>query len=193
MVSIQFGVLEAAKRTLVQRREAAGQSTELSIADIAGCGSLSGLATAFISAPVEHVRIRMQVQGASGAGPQYKGSVDAFSSILRTHGLTKLFQGFGATVARETLGYAGYFSTYELTKRALMGPEGEAGLGLGHFLFAGSVAGFGMWMPMYPLDVIKSKMQTDTLTGVRKYPNVSSILPAVNPRTQSHAPLPARR
>ncbi len=47
-------------------------------------------------------------------------------------------------------------------------------MGMPHYLVAGSVAGFGMWVPAYPLDIIKSKMQADVLSGTRRYPTVSA-------------------
>jgi len=52
---------------------------------------------------------------------------------------------------------------------------GEGNLGIHHYLLAGSIAGFGMWIPAYPLDIIKSKMQADVLSGTRRYPTVSVL------------------
>ena len=195
MVSIQFGVLEAAKRALVARHKAAGQSTELSVSEVAACGSLAGMSAGTVSSPVEHVRIRMQLQGSgpsppgatagaavstppgarafsAAAGPAYNGSIDAFRQIFKTYGFRGLYQGTSATMWREIIGYAGYFGAYEIVKRRFAAAQGEENLHVGHYLAAGSAAGFGMWIPAYPLDVIKSKMQADALTGQRKYPNV---------------------
>ncbi|CAE7843332.1 unnamed protein product [Symbiodinium sp. KB8] len=195
MVSIQFGVLEAAKRALVARHKAAGQSTELSVSEVAACGSLAGMSAGTVSSPVEHVRIRMQLQGSgpsppgatagaavstppgarafsAAAGPAYNGSIDAFRQIFKTYGFRGLYQGTSATMWREIIGYAGYFGAYEIVKRRFAAAQGEENLHVGHYLAAGSAAGFGMWIPAYPLDVIKSKMQADALTGQRKYPNI---------------------
>ena len=71
---------------------------------MAACGALAGVVSGVVSSPVEHVRIRMQLQG-SGSDAAYKGSVDAFKVIIRQHGLKGLYQGTGATMWREAIGY----------------------------------------------------------------------------------------
>mmetsp|Transcript_167377 Transcript_167377/g.406843 ORF Transcript_167377/g.406843 Transcript_167377/m.406843 type:complete len:309 (-) Transcript_167377:19-945(-) len=177
-VAIQFGVLESAKRAMVARRQAAGRSTQLSPAEFALAGALAGAGNALVSTPVEHVRIRMQLQTTSapataaktagavpGAStPFYNSTVDCFRQIRARHGWPGVYKGFGATLARESLGYAGYFLVYEMAMRAMTGDraDGEP-LPVGKILLAGGLAGFGMWVPAFPLDVIKSKLQGESL------------------------------
>ena len=71
---------------------------------------LSGMATGlpsaliivffgFIQGPVEHARIRIQIQKGSEGGV-YKGSVDAAMKLTKNYGLKGLMKGFYATWGR---------------------------------------------------------------------------------------------
>ena len=176
---------------------------------VAGCGSIAGVASALVSGPVEHVRIRLQLQGprapptiatvaveapaaaasavssgtrafstvAAAAAPvEYGGSVDAFRSIYTQHGLRGVFRGLPATGLREAVGCGMYFGVYEVAKRGFAESVGGVdNLGIHHFLMAGGLSGVLAWIPSYPIDIIKSKIQADVLTGQRRYPGVSII------------------
>ncbi len=175
---------------------------------VAGCGSVAGVASALVSGPVEHVRIRLQLQGprapptiatvavdaplagtastgarafstAAAAAPvEYGGSVDAFKSIYKQHGLRGIFRGLPATGVREAVGCGMYFGVYEVAKRQFAESVGGVeNLGIHHFLMAGGLSGVLAWIPSYPIDIIKSKIQADVLTGNRRYPNVSALCP----------------
>jgi solute carrier family 25 carnitine/acylcarnitine transporter 20/29 len=160
-VAIQFATLETVKSVLSERRVAAGQGPTLSLAEVGVAGAVAGAVTSSVSTPVEHIRIRMQVQ--TGPGGQYAGTVDATQKIFGKHGLRGVYKGAGATLYREIIGYAGYFVTYEAVKRSLVGPGETASMM--HILTAGAVAGFGMWIPAYPLDVVKSVLQTESMSN----------------------------
>jgi len=62
---------------------------------------------------------------------------------------------------RDGPGSAVYFAVYEVTKKA-MTPAGQdpSRLNLGAIVFAGGMAGVGMWAIAIPPDVIKSRIQT---------------------------------
>ncbi len=100
-----------------------------SLFTVALCGGLGGVTSGIISSPVEHIRIRLQLQSgskpkvqtpaaAAGAAPTgargmctaageaaFTGSVDAFKRIYAQHGIRGLYQGAGATFSREFIGY----------------------------------------------------------------------------------------
>ena len=160
VVSIQFTALQVAQRAWLDAKRRAGDlSPTLALGEVFGCGAVAGLACSAVSSPVEHVRIRMQVQNV-GAGTSYKGSVDAARQILSQHGLAGLYKGYTPTLARETLGFGCYFAFYEMAKRFLVQQGGsEADLGMWDYMGAGAFAGFCMWIPSYPADVMKSRFQ----------------------------------
>jgi hypothetical protein len=84
------------------------------------------------------------------------------AQILREHGLRKLYLGFYPTVVRESVGLGCYFGVYDLLIRNFT-HEGKVSL-LGS-LFAGGCAGLGFWAFIYPVDYVKTIVQSDSLTN----------------------------
>ncbi|KAJ3341790.1 hypothetical protein HDU93_004174 [Gonapodya sp. JEL0774] len=90
-------------------------------------GLATGTATAFVNAPVEHLKIRLQTQYGSrgsantvnngGVAPQTLRSLTAH--LVRTRGVSSLFRGLGVTVVRDTPSFAFYFWSYEMVTKAL--------------------------------------------------------------------------
>lgn len=62
---------------------------------------------------------------------------------------------------RDFPSFAGYFFVYEASKRLVAKHRGqpECDLTTLQLLFCGGIAGFGAWIPCYPQDVIKSRIQ----------------------------------
>jgi len=110
-VSIQFGVLEYTKRFFTSRNARAGQDAALlGCSQLLVAGSLAGLGNGFVSGPVEHIRIRMQIQ--SNTNPVYRGPFDAVKKIASKYGIRGIYKGQGVTFLREAIGYGAYFWTY---------------------------------------------------------------------------------
>jgi len=164
-VSIQFGVLEYTKRYFTARNARAGQdaaqSALLGSSQLLVAGSLAGLGNGFVSGPVEHIRIRLQTQ--SNTNPVYRGPFDAIKKIGSKYGIRGIYKGQGVTFLREAMGYGVYFWTYEkLVQRemALKDIRREQ-ISPGNAVLYGAAAGYTLWAVIYPIDVIKSRMQTD--------------------------------
>lgn len=84
---------------------------------------LSGLAAEAVSCllfvPIDVVKERIQTQyaiGSSNATQNYRGSVDAIASIIRTDGIRGVYRGYGATVLSFGPFSALYFMFYEQLK-----------------------------------------------------------------------------
>lgn len=116
---------------------------------------LAGFVGTSISAPVEHGKIRVQMQIHGG---EYKGSMDALVQIYKTHGIRGVYKGFMVTLCRELLPTGLYYLMYEVGKRNLKTP-GE--VNFWEIAPAGSLAGFSYWFVSYPLDLIKTRVQHD--------------------------------
>jgi solute carrier family 25 carnitine/acylcarnitine transporter 20/29 len=69
-----------------------------------------------------------------------------------------VFRGSIATLARDGPGSAVYFATYEVVKKALTPASGE--LSLSAVIIAGGLAGTSMWTLVFPIDTIKSQLQS---------------------------------
>lgn len=131
-VSIQFGALQSTKRYFAQQNLASGVGgvggENLTASQLLAAGAVAGVANAFVSGPVEHIRIRgynradalvmrlmvwlgMQTQPADA--PLYKGPWSCIKTIYGSHGLKGIFKGQNATFLREGIGYGSYFWCYE--------------------------------------------------------------------------------
>jgi len=84
---------------------------------------------------------------------------DAARHILKEFGVRGMYQGMSATVIRNVPAFGGYFWSYEWA-RQLLTPPGQQSSLWACFL-AGGVGGFGFWGVVYPLEIIKTRMQTD--------------------------------
>ncbi|KAJ3319064.1 Mitochondrial carrier protein ymc2 [Gonapodya sp. JEL0774] len=139
-------------------------------------GAVSGLSTSFIVAPVEHIRIRLQVQTseaeARAAGNTfYKGPVDAIRSIYREAGIRGVWKGQFVTIPREVLSYGAYYLTYEsLVQRYLQrnNISDRSKLPTAQSMGFGAIAGFAFWIACYPVDVVKAKIQLDSLDPTKR-------------------------
>jgi len=135
-------------------------SDVLTVNQIFWAGCVTGVSTTFITTPIELVKARLQIQ--SGANKQYSGLFDCGSKIFKAEGLRGLNRGFVATLWRDVPGSGAYFATYELVKRSFI-PEGgsAADLKSWQLLLAGGSAGVANWLTVFPIDVVKSVIQTD--------------------------------
>jgi len=165
-VSIQFGVLEYAKRAFMNYNNSKEVST------IQGCmaGSLAGIANTIVSAPAEHLRIKMQVQGKVDprGDPFYKSSGDCARKIYAEFGIRGIYRAFLITTLREACTFATYFGTYEYLVNKFK-PEGGRveDVPAWKLLIAGGLAGYAYWAPWYPIDAVKSKLQADSFANPR--------------------------
>ncbi|KAJ1658055.1 Mitochondrial carrier protein ymc2 [Dispira simplex] len=167
-VSIQFMVLEHAKRRFSQynQQHSPTNNSTLSSSQFFLAGAMAGLANSVVSGPVEHIRTRLQVQTASaGAALTYRGPWDCILKIYQSHGIAGLYKGQVATAWREAFGYGAYFLTYEWLVQRVITQKGISRdqLPATQVCLYGALAGFSMWGSVYPIDVIKSKLQTDQL------------------------------
>lgn len=75
-----------------------------------------------------------------------------------------VFRGLGPTVLREVPSFGTYFLTYELLTRS------EGPVSTGTMLLAGGFAGMASWLVSYPVDVLKTRVQTDgNSDGIKVY------------------------
>jgi solute carrier family 25 (mitochondrial carnitine/acylcarnitine transporter), member 20/29 len=121
-----------------------------------------------ITAPFERVKVILQVQSqrlAPGEKPRYTGGLDVVRQLYKEGGVRSVFRGSAATLARDGPGSAAYFAAYEYIKRRLTPldpvtgkPSGQ--LSLTAVTCAGAAAGVAMWIPVFPIDTVKSRLQT---------------------------------
>jgi solute carrier family 25 carnitine/acylcarnitine transporter 20/29 len=130
-------------------------------------GAVGGLATWVVSTPIELIKCRAQFSSTST-------SLAIAREILRTEGLRGLYFGGVVTVLRDSIGYGFYFGSYELGTRLMTRGndtnDGHAKIEAGSIstetakvLLCGGIAGIATWASIFPLDVIKTRVQTQRL------------------------------
>jgi len=168
-VSIQFAAVEQMKAVFNEQNHG-GKPTwwQLYI-----CGAVGGVANSVVSGPVEHIRSLLQVQTGAKDEVAFKGPIDAVKKIYAQYGLKGVFRGQAITVVREFQGYGGYFLAYEWAVSQFL-KEGQRvqDLDPAIVMMCGATGGYGLWIPVYPIDSIKSKLQTDGWGPNRKYNGV---------------------
>lgn len=148
------------------------------------CGSFAGFMQCFIIAPMEHVKCRLQTQTSSGSSTndKYKNPYQATKSIIKEFGIKRLYQGWWSTIWREVPAFGLYFTIYDYLKdhandylankidvihtptgTPRMSPKDHSHTWLAS-AFAGGCAGCVTWVVIYPIDIIKTRIQTAPLT-----------------------------
>lgn len=132
-------------------------------------GAFAGAVNTVITSPVEQIRILLQTQP-SGEKKLYNGPIDAVRKIWANHGLSKgIYRGFGVTLLRESQAYGVWFLTYEflMNETIQRRSQGRESIPTWQLMLYGALAGEALWLASYPLDVIKTKVQSDEFTGGR--------------------------
>ena len=156
--SIQFAVNEI---TLLYLETNA--SIQSNVLKMAIAGTLAGLLSSFVVSPIELVKIRMQAQNKSTPkeneeSPKlYSNDFECAKYLIKHEGWRALFcHGLGITIIREIPSFAFYFVAYGILARsslaAVLGNHAAP-------LIFGAAAGWAMWIPTYPADIVKTLVQ----------------------------------
>lgn len=143
------------------------ENGQYSVAQVSAAGFFSAIPMTLITAPFERVKVLLQIQGqkqlAPGEKPKYSGGMDVVRQLYKEGGIRSVYRGSVMTLARDGPGSAAYFATYEVIKRRLT-PKDENGkpgqLSLPAVMAAGGAAGVAMWIPVFPVDTLKSRLQS---------------------------------
>ncbi|KAH6962382.1 mitochondrial carrier protein [Ilyonectria sp. MPI-CAGE-AT-0026] len=170
--SIQFGAFHFFRQQLenFNRKHHAYQDGSLSLGQVYLAGGLAGIANSFISGPVEHIRIRLQTQP-HGEKILYSGVTDCVRKVWQQQGISSIYRGQVVNILREFHGYGVWFAAYEGLVQYVIKMEDRKRSEIQSWKFAvcGGLAGELLWLLSHPLDVIKSKMQSDGFGDNQKY------------------------
>ncbi|KAK2795097.1 carnitine transporter [Onygenales sp. PD_10] len=172
-------------------------TAQYSIAQISAAGFFSAIPMTLITAPFERVKVLLQIQGQNppppGQKPKYSGGVDVVRQLYKEGGIRSVFRGSAMTLARDGPGSAAYFAAYEYIKRTLTPKDAEGNvtgeLSLPAVVAAGGAAGIAMWIPVFPIDTIKSRLQSaegrptigGTIRGVYASGGFKAFFPGFGP------------
>ncbi|KAA0709269.1 Solute carrier family 25 member 48 [Triplophysa tibetana] len=185
--SMVFGCFSNTQRLISRYRYGDGRHPS-SMLDMTAASMLTGLVSVVVGAPVDLVKIRLQMQtqhvlaenfnlAGNGSTPfrsvglqaqtMSRGPIHCISTILQNEGIQGLYRGAGAMILRDIPGYALYFIPYALLCNWLNPKENGSPHPCTIWL-AGGLAGSISWVTATPADVVKSRLQADVVQH-RKY------------------------
>jgi len=140
-------------------------------------GFIGDLAASTVYVPSEVVKTRLQLQGRHNnpyfnSGYNYKGTTHAVRTIVRSEGLSALFYGYGATLWRDLPFSALQFMFYEQAQSWAHQWQGSRDIGWHMELLTGAAAGGLAGTITCPLDVVKTRLQTQV------HPEAGGLSPA---------------
>ncbi|KAH0841340.1 hypothetical protein AYO21_04935 [Fonsecaea monophora] len=173
-VSIQFSVFHSATQALnaLRARDSQRAAQQPTLLDLYLAGGIAGIANSVVSGPVEHIRTRLQTQP-HGANRLYAGPWDCIRQIAGTAGARGLFRGQNTAILREFQAYGLYFATFEACVRTIAAAKETKRNELPTWIVAscGALSGIAFWVGSYPLDTVKTKLQSDGFGQHRRYKN----------------------
>jgi len=139
----------------------------------------AGLAACFadvISFPFDTAKVRLQVQGeaVSAAGPQYRGLIGTMMSISRREGPKALYNGLVPGLQRQLCFASVRIGLYDTVKqfysRKLQAEGADTSVGIR--LLAGGTTGAMAVTCAQPTDVVKTRMQAQVANAPTRYTGV---------------------
>lgn len=172
-----FGAFGSSKRWLTTNAD--GSSRPLTTADVYKAGAITGLTASFTEGPIDFYKSQVQYQIIkTQTEPSYK---PAFTSVfqcvretIRVNGIKGPFQGLGATILRNVPANSIYLGSFEYLKIKWAAAKGipQTELPASNVLGAAGFGGLLYWLSIYPVDVLKSSLQTDAIDpSQRRYSN----------------------
>ncbi|KAH8150025.1 uncharacterized protein LAJ45_05711 [Morchella importuna] len=160
---IFFGTYEYSKRHLLD------MGCPSHIAYLTG-GLVGDLFASIIYVPSEVLKTRLQLQGRYNnpffkSGYNYRGTIDATRTIIKTEGPAALFYGYKATIMRDLPFSALQFAFYEQFQKWAKQWCDSRDIGLSLEIATGAMAGGLAGTITCPLDVVKTRIQTQVRTG----------------------------
>ncbi|XP_072041356.1 mitochondrial basic amino acids transporter-like [Amphiura filiformis] len=139
------------------------------------CGSAAGVVQSIVACPMELAKIRMQMEGV-GKSPaelkhgavRYNGSIDALVKIYKQENIKGCYRGMASTVIRDSA-FGIYFVCYEFLCEQLTKLRADNSRSMLVSITAGGLTGIVSWAVVFPVDVIKTRLQMDGMNGTQQY------------------------
>ncbi|XP_048234523.1 calcium-dependent mitochondrial ATP-magnesium/phosphate carrier protein 2 [Ricinus communis] len=134
-------------------------------------GGVAGATSRTATAPLDRLKVILQVQTARAR------MIPAIKNIWKEGGVLAFFRGNALNVLKVAPESALRFYTYEMLKEVIVKAKGEgnkADVGTTGRLFAGGFAGAVAQTAIYPMDLVKTRLQTYTCKN-GKVPNLGAM------------------
>ncbi|KVI06132.1 Calcium-binding EF-hand [Cynara cardunculus var. scolymus] len=130
-------------------------------------GGVAGAASRTTTAPLDRLKVVLQVQTSNAS------IASAVKNIWKEGGILSFFRGNGLNVIKVAPESAIKFYTYEMLKN-FIGGDGKDDIGTSGRLLAGGMAGAVAQTAIYPMDLVKTRLQT-FVSGNGKVPSLGKL------------------
>ncbi|KAK6920430.1 EF-hand domain [Dillenia turbinata] len=133
-------------------------------------GGVAGAASRTATAPLDRLKVVLQIQ------TSHSSILRAIKNIWNEGGFLGFFRGNGLNVVKVAPESAIKFYAYEMLKNVIGGANGEekGDIGTGGRLVAGGIAGAVAQTAIYPIDLVKTRLQTHVCDD-GKVPNLGRL------------------
>lgn len=123
-------------------------------------GSLCSFFLGIFLCPPELIKCRLQTARELHGSTTSITMLSTVKDVFRKEGFFGFYQGFSALLLREIPANFFYFGGYEGMKELLRSPEEEnSQVAAWKLILSGGVGGMTYWGSIYPIDVVKTKIQ----------------------------------
>ncbi|XP_060128369.1 mitochondrial ornithine transporter 1 isoform X3 [Zootoca vivipara] len=156
-------------QNIVRRIVGLDRKAELSDLHNAAAGSFASAFATLVLCPTELVKCRlqtmyeMQLSGKIVHGQNTVWSV--VKGVLKKDGPIGFYRGWSSTLLREIPGYFLFFGGYELSRTFFAFGRPKEELGPVALMISGGFGGMCLWIAVYPIDCIKSRIQVLSMAG----------------------------
>lgn len=145
---------------------------------------MGDLAASIVYVPSEVLKTRLQLQGRYNnpyftSGYNYRSTIDAAKTIVRIEGFSALFYGYQATLYRDLPFSALQFMFWEQFRDWAMQWKGKRDIGTPLEFLTGAAAGGLAGAMTCPLDVVKTRLQTQV------HPDIAAAIAAMSKPAKS--------
>ena len=112
------------------------------------------------------LRIKIQTQGYL----EYRGDIHYNNTLrcgidlLKINGMTGIYRGYFTTFLRDSIGDTFYYATYQAIPIYLLNKSDLNGeKDIFSIIISGGFAGIAFWTFTYPIDLLKSRIQSDSI------------------------------
>ncbi|EGV61884.1 mitochondrial ornithine carrier protein [Yamadazyma tenuis] len=123
-------------------------------------GGIAGFVASFLLTPVELVKCQLQVKNLVRDNRTRHLYSTVIGDVVKKDGVLGLWKGLGSTLLREINGTAIWFGTYEVVSEYLNKKNPGSSL---NPLTSGAIAGITFNFAIFPIDTIKSNIQTNAV------------------------------
>eukprot|EP01064_Diplonema_japonicum_P015010 TRINITY_DN2277_c2_g1_i1.p1 TRINITY_DN2277_c2_g1~~TRINITY_DN2277_c2_g1_i1.p1 ORF type:complete len:289 (+),score=72.18 TRINITY_DN2277_c2_g1_i1:50-916(+) len=138
-----------------------GEKDQLSLTQLALCGSASGVAVSHVLSPVERVKCLMQLQEIGLTKTKYSNFVQCAIGTIKEGGIANLYKGHTSMLLRELPGNAAWYGCYESFCKLFCNYRSctKDDLPSSYIALAGALGGCAYWSAFFPADVVGSRMR----------------------------------